>query len=193
MNKDLTLIEKQISPITTQAEAIDITSPDHMVVATEVLSRLNQLNDTVTAKRETITKPLNESLKAARAMFKPLESQLTDAIQTIRTKMSAYQTAQMAQIALQEARIAARVEKGTLGINKAVAKLDELQRPDAITTTLSGSLTFRPKNTLRITNDTIIPRQYLLPDEATILAALLDGVGVPGCEVEVIQVPYNKR
>jgi len=110
--------------IIAQTESLVISDPASMVIGVELLSNCNKLLDNLTKEKEKVTKPLNEALKAERARFKPLEGILESAITSIRSKMSVYQTEQVRLQRKAETNITARVEKGTLGIDKALAYID---------------------------------------------------------------------
>jgi hypothetical protein len=194
MNKEIE-IKKEVSPLVAKAQAVTIMSADDMKEATVLLSVVNKKLDAITAEEEKVTKPLNEALKAERARWSPMKTILKDAVSVLRTKMSAYQTAETKRAQEEKARIASRIGdgKGKIKMETAVRKLDEVDSPDTKVQTDAGALTFRATPTLKITDTHAIPREYLVVDEKKLLDALKAGVSVPGAEIEVIQVPVNRR
>lgn len=189
------IIKKEISPLVIKAQALTINNTDDLKQATEILSQLNIRLKAVTDEKEKVTKPINEALKAERLRWKPIETDLEGAIKVIRDAMSAYQTEITRKQTEDEAKIANRIGtgKGKIKIETAATKLDALDKPVESVQAQSGSLKFRPKEQLKITDIKKIPREYLLPNEAAILMQLKNGANIPGCEIEVIQIPINSR
>lgn len=191
MTKEITI--KEISPIVAKATALKISSPETMSQSAELLSQCNKFLDKVTADKKAITDPINKALKEVRAKYKPIEEPLEEAIAIIRKEQSQYQTSLILKQREQEKKISDRVAKGTLKIETAVSKLEALDRPETKVETNSGSVSFREDKVLKITDITKIPREYLNPDEKRILNGLKDGFDIPGCELETVMVPVNKR
>lgn len=188
-------LEKEIVPFVERHQKIVIKDMRGMKTATSILSQLNQYNDKVTEEREKLTRPLNESLKAARALFKPLETRLSDSIASIRSAMSLYQTESIRKARDEEARIAARVApgKGNLSMDTAMKKIDSIEKPVEKVNTEDGTVKFRTVQRLKIIDASRIPRQYLVVDEKAVLEALKAGTKVDGAEVVEEQVVVNLR
>lgn len=192
---EIVKLEKQIVPSLGKALEITIKSSSDMVVASETLSKINKYADTVKDSKEKITKPLNESLKAVREMFKPLETKLSEAISCIRTEMSIYQTEQLRIAEIEKQKIASRIGdgKGKIKLETAINKMADVDTPDNKVSTDSGRVTFKTTYELVITDISKIPRNYLIPDEKMITLALKGGKSVGGCELKSIQTPVNFR
>lgn len=192
---ELAVIERDLIGEIDVAKAVQIVDAKSMTHATAALSRLNKISDRITEEKEKITKPLNEALKAERARWKPLEAQLEAGIGAIRTAMSTYQTKKLQEEREAEAKIAARVGegKGKLKVETAVKKIDEIERADKIVASGEGVVKFREDKRVKIMDETMIPREYLVIDEKKVLEALKEGKSVPGAVLEVVQVPVNFR
>lgn len=188
---------KNIAPMIVEIKSnpIVISDIDTMTKATEYLSQANKNLDALTKDKELLTKPINESLKAIRAKYKPTETALEDIIASIRQEMSRYQTEQIRIQKEEQDKIANRIGegRGKIKMETAIAKMDSLPQVINKTSTESGSLTFRPTSTLKIIDPIAIPRKYLIIDEVALLTALKAGIVVEGAEIEIIQVPINKR
>ena len=199
-NPTLKKLDRQITPAIAVASSLSakINNPADLTTAVEVLSNLNKYHDAVTDEKEKITKPLNVALnvalKAARTLFAPLEKKLDEAIASLRDGMSKYQTTLMNKKRDEEARIARDLESGKIKkIETAVRKMQEVDTvPDAVETE-SGVVKFRETQILNITDLALIPREYLVPDERALTAALKAGTTVPGAILETKQVPINYR
>lgn len=193
---DTTLVlKKQSAPIIERAQTLTVTCAEDMPGAAEVLSQLNQYMDRLTEEKEKVTKPLNEALKAERARWKPLEDMYNGAIATVRSAVSTYMTAEAKRVKEAEAKIAARVGdgKGKLQMDTAARKMDAIVKPEEKVVAQSGMLKFRTVQRLSIVDAAAIPREYLVPDEKAILAALKEGKEVKGCEIIEEQSAVNYR
>lgn len=192
-NKTLTVIQQTITPIAEQAKEITISNDTELKQAVEILSTLNQYNDKITEEKEKVTKPLNEALKAERARWKPLETMYEEAITSIRSKMTSYQTALVLKQKAEEQKIADRISKGTLKIETGIKKLEKIVPVEKEHATEKGLVQFRSTQTLKVTDLTKIPLEYFNLNESKLLKALKEGKQVDGAEIEVIQTPINYR
>jgi hypothetical protein len=190
-------IKKEVTDIVTikpaELEAVKIATPEDMLGATELLSRLNTYLDKVTEEKEKVTKPLNEALKAERARFKPMETKLEGAIQQIRSEMSRYQMALLAEKKKVEEKVAADVASGRLGIDKAVAKLSTVAVVDSEVVASSGAVKFRVDKVVRVLDKSKVPVEYVEVDLAAVKKAILAGIEVSGCVLEEVQTVVNSR
>lgn len=189
VNKVLAVVEKTM-PGMTIAVIKDGNDFNHAV---EVLSQLNRRLDEVTAEKEKVTKPLNEALRAERARFKPYEDKLLGAIDAIRKAMSTYQT-RLLQLQKSTAEKAAKdVSSGKVTIDTAVRMMDTHKAITGTVSTSSGAVQFRTDKVVRITDVTILPKSYMMPDVVEIKRSLMSGVRVPGAVLEEVQTVVNRR
>lgn len=186
-------ITTELAPIAEQALSFTIAHEEDMRMAVSLLSQLNRINDRIAEEREKVTKPLNEALKAERARWKPTELKNTTAIEALRAEMTRYQTQALRQKQMEEQKIADKVATGYIKTDTAVTKLESLPSIQKTTSTDDGSVTFVEKKQLLITNQMLIPREYLIPDEDKIIKDLKDNKTIPGAELETILVPRNSR
>lgn len=188
---EIAVIKKSIpNTLLSEVQALEITDSKSLSFATEKLSQINKYLDSVVAWKESKTKPLNTALKVIRAETKSLEEMLENAVDFIRERMSEYATS----VATEKAKIAERIGEGRghLKVETAVNQMSAISVPDVVETE-SGSLQFRPRTILEITDLQLIPREYLVVNEALLLQALKDGKVVSGATTKIIQVPYNSR
>ena len=194
-SKELVIAKRTVPTLVSQATAIETISEENKKDASEILSQLNQWNDRVVADRETLTVPLNALLKNIRARYSPIETMLKTNIEGLRGKLGRYQTEATRLAREEEAKIAARVGdgKGHLKVETAVKKMDEIAKPSETVAADSGSLSFREDKVLKIVDAKLIPDEFYDLNERRALDALKAGRAVPGCEIELVQVPINRR
>ena len=118
-----------------------------------------------------------KSLASVRDLFKPLESDLADAEKIVKSKLLAYQIEQEEAISKEQAKIEARVAKGTMRADTAAGKLETIGEVKKVKGVQARTLL-----KWRVTDITLVPREYLVPDESKIWSELKQGVSIPGTE-----------
>lgn len=201
--KAVAIIEKKLAPILVTAQNIRITNAKEMEEAAVQLTHLNRYGDELKKLKETMTKPMNAALKAARELFRPREVRIDEAVTSIRNKMSTYQTEQEVLAKAEEDKIAARVGqgKGKLKPETAVRQMDELDRPAKSIDTGIGSIKFRTDQKLKITNAQSVVT-WLIKNacwdaveisERAVYTLLKEGKKIPGAELEEVRTVVSKR
>ena len=193
--KEVKVLDKEISPVVKKATSIEIRNPSDMKKATEMLSQINKYADEVEEKKKSVTDPLNAALKAARGLFKPLEEKLEEAIGSIRSSMTSYQTEQRRLEKIEEDKIASRVGegKGKLKVETAVKKIDEIKKADQNVSAESGSVKFKTVKKFEVMDVTMLPHDYILANETLIRKAMNEGNELPGVRYYTEEVPFNSR
>lgn len=181
--KELSLVKTQSTKALQAAENLKIDSPESFTEALDMGKKIKQVGKMITDRKEEITKPLNESLKSIRALFKPIEENAQNAEYLIKGKMIEYNREQQAIADKERERLAAKVEKGTMKIETAVRKMDDIKAPEQTTRTETARATIKKVPKCRITDENLIPREYLVPDMTKIKNAVVtQRLTVPGVE-----------
>ena len=178
--KDLAPLKSQISKLEKLANEVQITTQEENESALNLKSKLKEIGKEITTRKEAITKPLNEALKSARDLFRPLEEQYETAENLVGRKLIDYKQKIEAENREKEAKIAARVEKGTMKVETAEKKLEEIKTPEKTVHTDHGAVQFRKIKKVRITDENLIPRKYFVPDNVLIRKDALAGIEIPG-------------
>lgn len=202
--KELVEVRGAVEPLVEDVKALEVVDEKTKETATFLLSRMNQMNDRIVEDREKLTVPLNTVLKNIRERYKPVETTLKTLIDGVRSKLGAYQTAQVKAAKDEEARIAARVGEGQghIKVETAIKKMDAIERPTERVVTNAGTLKFRTDKILKITDKKALV-EFLLKndalnlivsfDEKSIKGSIAAGVAIPGAVIEEVQVPINHR
>lgn len=192
---ELTITNKEILPVISNANELEITDHKSLSNAVEYLSRANKYLDSVVKWKEGKTKPLNDLKKIILAETKPLENALEEAIDTIRKKMSAYQTSVNAKLKADQEAIANRIGsgKGNLKVETAVRKIEELGIVDRSVESTSGKVSFKTVKKFEVVDITSIPMEYHIADEIKIRDLMKAGVEIAGVRYYEEQVPINFR
>lgn len=192
MKKEIAIID-EVSPLAERVANLTITNPAEAEAANELLSQANKVLDRIEAEEQKVLRPLLDATAAERARWKPSKDKLKPAIEAIRKLLGAYQSAELARVAEQEAKIAERAAKGQLRPETAVAKMDALEKPSATVATSSGSTKFRPNPNFEVVDLSLVPIAYHLADEVAIRKAMKEGTELPGVRYFVEQIPVNSR
>jgi len=188
-------IAEESQQLSTVAKSLVIDSAETMQSGTELLSQTNKMLDRIKEQKETVLKPLREAQKAENARWKPMEDELKPIVADLRKKLGDYQRIELERKEAEEAKIAARMKpgKGNLKAETAIRKMGDIDGPEEKIKTESGGLSFRKKQVVKLVDIKKIPNEYFTLDETMLLAALKDGVEVPGAELDFEMVPVNKR
>lgn len=183
-NKELIALKGQVSKLEKRAGAVAINSPENYKEAIDLVTQLKDAGSRIKNKKESITKPLNEALRNTRELFKPIEEQFYNAEKTIKMKLLVYKTEINKKAEEKEAKIAERVDKGTLKLETAERKIEEVERVDQSTKGNFGDgIQIRKIKKVRIINEAVIPREYLIPDMVKIRRDALGGKTIEGIEI----------
>ena len=181
--KDLAPIKAQVSKLENQALAVAIETQEEYEKAVDIVSKLKATGSEIKNKKESLTKPLNEALRSARELFKPIEDQFDNAERIIKDKLLAYKRKKDEEARAEEAKIAAKVASGKLKLETAEKKMDAVERVENTTRGKVGQVQIKRIRKVRITDQNAVPRKYLVPDMVMIRQDALGGIEIPGVEI----------
>lgn len=190
MAKELTIINKEVSPIIQKAQSLVIKDTESMEQASDFRSKLKAEEKRLETDRLALTKPINDSLKAIRAKYAPAENIIATALEYLNKGLSDYQMSQMKALREAEERIANRIGEGSghLTIETASRKIGELAPIIAPTSTK-----FRMDLVLEIVDKALIPIEYMEVKEGTVTRDLKAGKVVPGARLVEKLTPINVK
>lgn len=175
--------KKQVLSVQQVANQLSVTSPEQAEQASTVLHDIKEATQVLTEKKVDITRPMMESLAKVKALFAPLELALKDADKMVRAKMLAYQIEAEEAKEVAKAKIAARAAKGTIKGETAVKKLGEVGE-----VAKTQGVKFTTRRQLEIIDESLIPREFLVPNREAISKALFAGIVVPGAELKEVKI-----
>lgn len=189
--KELTPIKAQVTKSVNRANDVIIDSPESLAAATDILKAIKDAGKVVKARKEEITKPLNDALKSARDLFRPIEADLSTGERIIKDKMLDYSNEVEAKRAAAAAKLEDRVERGTMRTDTAMRKMDDLETVDSTVAGAKGSINFREVRTVKIVDPKAIPLKYLMNEKvldairAAVRTDVLNGTKVEGVEIVI--------
>lgn len=175
MDKSLQVIEEQVTKCLVAGSALAVTNQKEydnaLIIGKKVSALLKMIDD----DEKKITKPINDSLKLIREKYKPFKNKVEAVKQEIKDKMELWFKEEEKNKRIEEERINARLEKGTLKESTAVNKLATLEMNKAQT---SGGMTSVLK--VKLIDIKQVPAEYLLINESAIKSAFREGKEISG-------------
>lgn len=183
--KALATVKRETNALSTAVGELHVESAVDVATATDFLQNIKRVTDYIKAEQDKVVKRLNELIKIERGRWKPSLDLLNAADKKVRAQILSYRTTEQAKAKKAEEKILARVAKGSMKETTAMAKLESVQ-----TSTLGKSVkteaataSFKTIQKMRITDEKLLPREYLTPNEQAIKAALKAGKSMPGAEL----------
>lgn len=181
--QDVSTLRSQSSLILAAASSLTITSDADMEASADVLHKVKEIEKVIVDRKEEITRPLMAGLASARELFKPFEIVVADAKKMVKEKQLAFIKAEDERREKERERIATQVDRGNMREDTAAKKLDVLGETKTSAQGSIGSVQTRTMTKVRVIDNAVIPREYLVPDMAKITAAVLqEGKEIPGVE-----------
>lgn len=167
-----------------------ILTNEDLTRATSLLSQLNKQLDAIKAHKEEKTKPLNAALKAIREDYRPYETILSEAIDSLKVKMTTYATLALKEKQAQEDKILA--DKRTTTETK-IDRLSTLVDNPTEANTDDGSVKFYTIKKYRVLDITKVPHDLLQVNDTLIKELMKEGEPIPGIEFYEEQTLRNYR
>jgi hypothetical protein len=181
--QELVELKGQISELEIQANAVVIATPEQNVAATNLKARLKEIGKQIKDRKEARTKPLNTALKLVREDYAPIEAMFEAAENIVGRKLLAYKQKVENDARIAAERIAARVEKGTMKIETAEKKMENLPTIQKTVQTAHGQVQFRKIPKLRVIDEALIPDKYWVIDLVALRQdVVVSKMIVPGAE-----------
>lgn len=189
MKNEIQTITEQVNPVILEVSQLSITSAEHMVRASTLREQLKNTIKIVETVKETQYRPIKDQLDEVAGKFKPVEKMLKDATDKLNKAMGAFQTKLIADAKIEADKIASRIKPGSgnLSIDTALEKIANIETPIALDMT---GFVNKPK--LVIIDESIIPREFMVPNLPAIEVAIKEGKVVPGCEMVANYIPRSK-
>lgn len=180
----LAVVKKDASQVVLHASNLVITSQAQLEEATEFLSTVKSAMKRIKEEKDKVLKPLLAAVDAERDRWRQIEQQTTDAEKIVKGKMETFIEKQKAEAEAQQAKLQKKFEKGEIKKEGTLArKMSMIEAPTKSVSTASGaSIKTREIDVFHYDVE-LIPREYLLPNEALIKAAIKSGKVITGVTV----------
>jgi hypothetical protein len=147
--------QKEVALVVKAANALNVKTLEQVMDAADLLLDIKTVGEKITARKEEITKRLNEALKSARSLFRPFEEQFSEAEAIVKSKVLDWHQAHW----------------------------NEETRTDNTVRGTRGKVTVVERFTVEIDDADAIPRNLCNPDIDRVKKALEAGIKVKGARL----------
>ncbi len=181
-NTDLAPLKRNITIIESKANELVVKTDADISTASDFIFKISEFQKAVEAKKDKLVGPAKAIIKEAQDTYNPFIRACEASEATIKAKLVVYDTIKQ-QIALKKLeKISQKVVDGTLSLEKASEKIDNTKVANSYEGT-NSSIQFRINKVIHITDETKIPRKWLIPNATAIRLACLAGEIIPGVKV----------
>lgn len=190
----LPTIQKALTPVQKQIAKLEVISEKSLIIATEYLSRINQYLDTLTDEKETLTDPHSQALKEIRAKYKPAEEAVTLAKTVLNAKILQYTKKLNEQFqAEKEAYLNPTTTTNKSSLDNSTRSTTKLTVVPTSASSTSGSISFIDQEDFEVMDITMLPHEYILPNDVLIRKAMKESIKLPGVRYFKKSIIRNNR
>lgn len=182
VTKDIELAQLEVQNVVIEAQKVEVIDNDSFVNAGDILKKVVTVKKNFKAKKDLFTKPAKDIIAQAKELFDPIIKEAEAVEKILKGTMLEWQNRIEAERAEKEARLEARVEKGTMRLDTAIRKAGELETADTAAAGVSKSVVRK----VRLVNRELVPDHYWFLDMA---AVRRDALGNKAQGIEPIEIP----
>jgi len=164
--QDIEVVKKEVNLLEQTAIDLVINNNKDLELSSDNLSKVKKVGKLIKERREEITKPMLASLSSVRALFKPVEETCENVEKIVKEKIKGYLDSQKQDINLSE---------DTRSLTEKLEGVGELPK----------SIRTRNVSKIRIIDESLLPREYLMPNDKKITEDFKEGIEIPGTEVYI--------
>jgi len=153
--KEIQVLEKQVSPLVKEADSYKIDSVEAVDEASMFLKKVRDTERSIEAKRLEFTAPLNQSMRAINATFKKLKEPLEQARKLLTNRVLTWKIAERERLEKEEAR-RRKIQEAHEAKGHEVKAPVVLDRPD----NKIGNTQTRKVWTFEVVDFTKVPNEY---------------------------------
>lgn len=184
---------KEVSIFEKTANELKITSAADVEAAVDTLGDIKKLQKSLKTKEDDAKKPFQETLNGIRDAYRPIKTNLEKAEATIKSKITTFRSAEAKKAEEKKAKIEARVGegKGKLKVDTAINQISNVEssRSASHISTERSTMTVRKIKKLVITDEALIPREFLVVDTTAVRNAAFNIYNLKSQGVAVDQIP----
>jgi hypothetical protein len=165
----LAVIKSQATKMQNMLDEFQVTDDQSLTLVADKIKNVKTLAKAVDEQKKKFTDPANAILKEAREKFDPIIKQCKNAEITLKQRAGAYMQKKDDERRAEEARIAARVEKGTMKEETAMRKMEAMPEVQTTVRTDQGAgLRMSKRRVAVIESPDQVPDEYWVIDEVRV-------------------------
>ena len=167
-----------------------VTDDAELDIVADKIKGVKTLQKFIEQEKDKFVAPAKAIIAEAKEKYDSYIDKCKDAVIILNGKAKTYMIAKENKKAEDEAKIAARVEKGTLKPETAIKKLETLpETPKTVRTDNGSGLRMSKKKVAKIINPELVPKEYWVIDEVKVRREALDRdkkgePQIPGVEIQ---------
>ncbi|MFA5168765.1 MAG: hypothetical protein WC530_09580 [Candidatus Omnitrophota bacterium] len=165
----LAVIKSQATKMQNMLDEFQVTDDQSLALVADKIKNVKTLAKAVDEQKKKFTDPANAILKEAREKFDPIIKQCKNAEIVLKQRAGAYMQKKDDERRAEEARIAARVEKGTMKEETAMRKMEAMPEVQTTVRTDQGAgLRMSKRRVAVIESPDQVPDEYWVIDEVRV-------------------------
>ena len=165
----MAVIKSQATKMQNMLDEFQVTDDQSLALVADKIKNVKTLAKAVDEQKKKFTDPANAILKEAREKFDPIIKQCKNAEIVLKQRAGAYMQKKDDERRAEEARIAARVEKGTMKEETAMRKMEAMPEVQTTVRTDQGAgLRMSKRRVAVIESPDQVPDEYWVIDEVRV-------------------------
>ncbi|MCK5016387.1 MAG: hypothetical protein KAS32_04870 [Candidatus Peribacteraceae bacterium] len=169
--KEIKVLERQVSPLVKASQEYKIASVEDVDKASAILKGLRDTERNIEAERQKFTKPLNQTLRNINATFKEIAAPLVEARRVLTQRVIVWKTTERERIEKEEAR-RRKIQEAHEKKGHEVKAPVYIERPDS----KIGSTQTRKVWVSAVADFSKVPDDYKMLDNVAVNQAIRNGV-----------------
>lgn len=168
-DQSLAVIKTQATKMQKMLDEFQVVDDETLALVSDKIKSIKTLGKAVDEQKKKFTDPANAIIAEAREKFDPIIKQCKNAEIVLKQRAGAYMESKESERRAEEAKLAARVEKGTMKPETAMARLDSMPEAKTNVRTDNGSgLRMTKRHVAFIENAEEVPDEYWIIDEVRV-------------------------
>lgn len=168
------IVQEKVKGMQQMLASTPITNDDELKVASDRISNVKKLLAYIKGEKDKLVKPAKAIIAEAGEKYDPFIKECQNAEVVLKERAKKYLDAKDAAASKEEARIAARVEKGTLRTDTAIEKMENIERPQTTTRTPDSGIKRSIRKVAVIEQPDLVPDEFWVIDEVRVRREALE-------------------
>lgn len=173
--KELAVAKETVQKMRTMVESSKITNEQELAAVSDKIKNIKTLAKGIKEKRDLLVSPAKKIIEEAKLMFDPLIKECENQELILKDRAGKYMMAVEQKRKEDEAKIAARVEKGTLKQETAIAKLEALpEAPKTVRTDTGSGIRMSKRKVAFVSDPSLVPDEFWIIDDIRVRREALE-------------------
>lgn len=189
---EIALVREKVKGMQAMIDASPVTNDEELSQVADKVKNVKALAKAIKEKKDKFVAPAKAIVDEAKATFDPLLKECENAETVLKGRATKYMLEQESARKAEEAKIAARVEKGTMKPETAMKKIEALpDAPKTVRTDTGSGLRMSKRKVAKIVDPSLIPDEFWVIDEVRVRREALEREKygkepIPGVAIEEV-------